>query len=438
MGPRQNEYTVTELLTQVDAEATGWLAHLDPVAKGKVYEMACPACAKREAYHFPGSTQIICRREKACGERTSLWDLLEGRMSGATRRDIYLTIAKAAGVDITTSREGHTSTTVQTAKTVVGLLRSCLEQSPAAWAYLTDERGYSAEDIANAGLGYYPGARWLQATCSRKGVDLGQLRDWGVLPDDPDAESPLAGRVVGFWRQPDGGLALWGRRLDGKDDYKYLFTAGLDKTRPYLYARPGGNTLPTVEGALDAHALRLMGVPACAVGGNRINLEQAKFLAQDGVRSVMFFADDGKAGYSGMLATIANCEAQGISTFFAITPEGEDDVDAMRRNGRESEAIALIDDARSGGSVLATAISAMADGRHESYADARQLLPTVAQLTAPSRLAYDAYMRAQGLKPPSPEVDALRAMATLLDEGLALDIATDHVARRHGVRIRME
>lgn len=440
-----------------DAVEAGLLDHLSPRARGNgqtAYTMNCPCGSsegKGDGYYYPGASGVNCHRKDKCahGLYISLWDILDARGVGSNQ-DILRQLCDASGCAMPNENNAAPASPAMLLRNALpGLFLEFLRKAPDALAYL-HARGYSDEDIAGAkigpplaGLGYYPGHKEVRSALAARGLDIALAEEWEVLPDPAGLHktSRFAGRVIGFWEQDDGSVRLWGRFVGETKDRKYMFPAGAGvKTRPYLYRHPGKNPIITAEGTLTARAMRLSGVPACAIGGAEVIRAQAEFLAGEGVEQLVFTSESGSAGRAGLLKTIANCEPLGITVYGALIPEGHDDADTLRRNGHKAKILDIVDPAVNAGTHLArlvTDLTLSGISAPSLELSSRLLsLRRVAALLGPiSARHYRAGLQAHGIDHGLPRVDALRDLATLIELGIEEGEAVRRVEGRYGLRI---
>lgn len=416
-----------------------FLYEFNPRRSQTTWYLDCPACGRKgKGYYFPGGHAVFCNAQNSCGKATTLWDLVSRRYPGASEREIFLKLCEAANVS-PPMRQNEASDESRCAAAVKRELSGALLGNKAAARYLEVKRGYAPDTWERLGFGFYPSAKWLRLRLEKAGVDLGIAMRWGVLPDEPWKTSPHEGRIVGWWRQDDGSVRLWGRLVGEPttDKPKYYYSQGLSKTVPYRYRKPGRSTLITIEGPMDQAALEAMGVPACAMGGNHVNAAQASHLAADGVESLLFFRDADVAGEKGALQTITNCEARGITCFFACGPEGYD-VDEMRREGRTEEILQLLDNAPNAGAVLANSLIAAVGPNRNQFEVTREALRLRAVLTPHSWSVFERVCTAAGYSIIPAPAEALRVMSALLSDGVRMDDAKALIARRFGLNITVE
>lgn len=423
-----------EVLPKLDAGAAGLLDEFNAKQRQRVWVLDCPACKKPgAAYHYPGHATVICSRKNNCGVTTSIWDIVAAR--GGTPQDVFLALCSAANVVPPARSDGNTDE-IRCSAAARGILKTALLSNEAAANYLERTRKFPRESWERLEVGYYPTARWMAMMLEQKGASLEIARRWNILPSEPGRESAMAGRIVGWWRQADGSLRLWGRLIGdaGPDTPKYLYSAGMSKTVPYNFRRPGHNTVVCVEGPFDQLALEVCGVPSCAAGGDRITKDQATFLAEQGVESLLYIMDDDKAGAKGALATIENCEPLGISTFFA-RPKGGKDVDEMRRDGMTDDIHMMINDAPSSGAHLAQQILAIDDSTKKGYDAVKEYQRLRGLLTPSSWSIFERILVGAGRRVVSAPAEALRVAAALAAEGVPLHVVTEVVERRFGLSL---
>ena len=415
------------------------LDDLNPKWKTRYWALDCPACGKAgRAYYFPGNYAIQCNARGDCGESTTVWDFVASKHSGASQREIFERLCQAAGVTPPTRETGPTEVS-KCAAAVKKELSQALLANASASAYLEKTRGYPRDTWERLGFGYYPSAKWLRLKLSKADVDLAIAQRWGILPDEEWKTSQFEGRIVGWWRQEDESVRLWGRLIgEPSDDRpKYYYSPGMSKTVPYRFRKPGRATVIGIEGAMDQAALEMMGVPACAVGGNHVNAAQAAHLASSGTESLLFFRDADSAGEKGALQTITNCESRGIACFFACGPEGYD-VDEMRREGRIDEILELIDSAANAGAILANSIIAGAGSTRNHFEVTREALRLRGLLTPYSWSVFERICTAAGFSILPAPAEALRVMSSLLSDGVRMDDAQALIKRRFGLNINVE
>ncbi len=432
-------FLADQLYPALDAGDSGLLDHLNPRRRSRAWSLDCPACGhKGAAYYYPGSPVVCCGRKKHCGKHTLLWEIAADRYQTGT--DKLATLAKLcdlAQIEMPT-RQPTSDPETQLAIAARACLREALRNTPRATDYIEKTRQYARDAWVNLDPGYYPSNRWLLAALRQRNAPLDIARRWHLVAEEgTDTAKTLhtmRDRLVGFWRQPGGGLGLWGRVLDDERTPKYCNTPELDKTIPYNYRRPRSGHVNCVEGPTDSWALTSLGVPGCATGGASLTRAQALFLASEGVSSVTYCIDGDAAGDKGALDTIAVAEPLGISTFFARPPDGTD-VDLLRRQGRGDEILAMLERAESGGALLARLLLSAGDSFRSDYERLRKAYLLRGALTAFSTAALDRLLANAGVQLRGPRSEALAALSRMLDEGLMFDDAQAAISRRYGLTI---
>ena len=435
-----------DIYPQLDAVGAGLLTFYQPRGRssqqGAYYTLACPACGAHEAYYYPGSGRIHCNRREACGASTPIWDAVQRREPGTRNGEILQRLANAAGVKLeqepNTSPEARALQGLRTS--LQELLQAYLKNTPEAWAYLTETRGFSAEDIEREGFGFFPDAKTVKRDLHAAGIDEASAVERGVLPD-PQRRSGngwmLDQRITVIWPQPEHGWHLAARRIDGGKEKKYVFSPGADLSLP-LGLRRTRERIWGVEGFFDKAAMETMGVPAMACGGNAVNHAQAAHLAAEDYHEIGFVTDAGTAGMDGGFKTVERCESLGVVTYIASIPEGQDDPDAMRRNGRTQAFRELLQHAGTGGAytarLLVTAYHKRPGRRAETLRRARDLRT---KLTLASRADFDAIWRRYAVRITHESSDAVRLMADLQAAGLDESRAVARVQELTGVTIQV-
>lgn len=454
------DYLATCVYPALDAVSAGLLDGLNPSrsASGKYYVLDCPSCGedgRRRAYYYPSeSAAIYCSRKNKCEiGRLSIWDHVQ-QTHKLSNRDTFEKLCTAAGVPPPHSSRGSVDKQkVSLNRVFFDVVREALVASGAAMEYLRKDRGMTEAEITEARIGYYPSEAYVRDRLKAAGCDLKQAEEWEILDKPAErthrATKKLAKRIVGYWEQPDGSIRPWGRVFgesarpiigvggEQVEPNKYEFSLGMVKTVPYRFRdvhRKG--VVIAVEGPLDAERMAVNGLPAVAIGGANVILDQAKYLVSRGVNSLIHLTDGDKAGYEGGLSTIKNCEPLGISTYIATIPEGKDDPDALLSKEGAEPLLAILDAALSGGAYLARDML-HARLRHglETSRTVQERLIQRERLTPLSRIEFDQYLKSQNVALPPNQSLALRLAAELLAAGLGMDDVNRIVRDRYGVVI---
>jgi len=448
------EHLGNSVYPNLDAVESQLLDHLSPVAsQGGVrsYSMTCPACDKpREAYYYPGTSGITCNRKKNCGEFTSIWDAIQ-QHSGSSNRDILNTLCGAAGVDLPKSDRDNKQeqrTEQSFIQSVKGLLQQELLNHKPAMDYLVVNRKFTKDDIVKLGYGYYPGHKRVRELLSDAGVDITLAEQYHVIPKSNfpnNKRYKLDGRITGQWVHPDSQyFSLWGRAFTQipDDEKKYHFSTGTDKTRPYGWSGRHIQRPVCVEGVFDADSLKLMGINGCAVGGNTINNNQAAFFAERGVLELFMFIDGDHAGVQGGLDSIMRCESLGTTVFIISTPEGHDDVDAMRAASNQTGIHRLLQSAMLGGEFYAKSLLkeflTYRDDNKRIAQQMRKAMRIRSILTPASSVAFDNVLLAYGINAFDPSQAALELVARMRTAGVSEDAINRRSHELYGITVLLE
>lgn len=141
------------------------------------------------------------------------------------------------------------------------------------WEYLL-HRGLTSKEVFAINTHYVP--QRVMSLRDENGKRRGDIGRRVVIP------------VYG----PDGSLVSWYARTIGDAEPKYFNCPDSDISRVlWPYARPKGNKVILVEGALDALGVRRGGYYAYATSGKKISIDQIDLLKQWGVAEVVLFWD---------------------------------------------------------------------------------------------------------------------------------------------------
>lgn len=430
---------------QLNAYEEGFLDTYSPIASsGKTlsYSLTCPQCkVPKAAFYYPGSGWINCHRKNNCGIGTTVFDAIQ-MSTGGTNAEIFKLLCDATGSYLETDDAPGVAADSPRfiRKSVSAILQGFLWKSDESLTYLRS-RSLSDEDIRSLGIGYYPSESEVRKELSSAGVDIPTAEQWMLIQPSTAASTQkkrwmLDRRIVGLWDQADGTVRLWGRTLVEGDGPKYYFSPGLDKSQPYGW-RGGSTRLPiVVEGTFDRDSLALMGFNSLAIGGAGINAAQALFLAEHKVLDLIHMIDGDRAGREGAYRTITNCEPLGITTYIATTPEGADDVDALRQAGKKDDVEQIIGRSVLGGEYIAfMALLALDKGGPKSGAAVREAIKIKQTLTLPSQLAFEKVFNAYGLGQDDVEGGAIRTALHLHEAGMGKEAITQRLAETHGITI---
>lgn len=432
---------------RMDAAESGLLDTFSPNINGRSsrasYSLTCPNCGRpKRAFYYPGSAFINCNRRDECGEPTHLWNAIQ-QSTGLNNKDLLAQLCQLTGATPPQRQNADLPKGAPAlAEIVKRITREALFSTPDALAYLTNERGLTTSQIEQIGIGYYPHDTYLRKALAEAGCDLLVAEEWSILQREEDRKAgknwPMNGRIVGFWRQKDGSLRLWGRTTAKEGNPKYYFSVGTDKTQPYGWAGGSVRNPIVVEGTMDRDSLTLMGHNSLAIGGAGVNAAQAAFFAERGVREITHMIDGDRAGVRGAVSTMKNCEPLGVMVYVAQVPDGMDDPDKMRQKGQFTQIKAVIDNAIPGGEFLAQqALRAIDEGGPHLGQAIREVMHIHTQLTTANRLAYDRAFLLLGLQPIDPMASALRLAANLAEQGFNESLIARRVSDLYGLELHL-
>jgi hypothetical protein len=369
-----------------------------------------------------------------------LFDLIQDS-TGKSNGEVFKMLCDAADEYLEDDRDkGRAPNSPRHVKSsIVNILQGFLWKNAEALGYLRS-RSLSDEEIKSLGYGYYPSESAVRKALEVAGVDIPTAEEWMLIQSAKDKEVrsvwQFAGRIVGFWGQPDGSVRLWGRTLTEGKGPKYYFSPGLDKSQPYGW-HGGSSRLPiVVEGVFDRDSLRLMGFNSHAIGGAGVNAGQAEFLAAHNVVDLIHMTDGDRAGREGAYRTITNCEPLGITTYIATIPDGCDDVDALRQAGKPEVVEENINRSVLGGEYIAyMALVALYKNGPKAGTAVRDALRIKQSLTPASQIAFEKVFSAYGLTQEDTEGGAIRAALHLHEVGMDKDSITRRLAETYGITI---
>lgn len=439
-GLRLNE----SVYPQLDAVECGLLDTLEPAPAGGnkgYYKLRCPRCDQRRAFHYPGTASVRCNRRNACGESISLADhIMEQR--GVEFAEARRILIEAAGIRTSSGGVENTNRAPSLRQSLIQVLKEQLDEHPEAQRYL-ESRGYH-RDLRKKlpQVGYFPHWRTVDSRLRAMDVDPSPLYEWNVLPSQEQLSRDdgwgMDGRVVVLWPAPDDRFFLCGRRIsDEAGGPKSLYSPGADLSIPWGWRRNGRGIIWAVEGMFDRLALEAAGFPACGLGLNAVNYNQAAHIAQSMPPELGLVTDSGPAGISGALQTVERVESLGVPLRIASVPIGGDDVDAIRRDNGEGAIGEILEAAVTGGAYVArtllTALHRRPHSRHEIH---RKALYYRALLTTSSRNDLERVFRQYGWSLDEQDGQPLQLLGRLLDAGLDLKSAERVARERSGMDVQ--
>src|SRR6478609_6450430 len=81
----------------IKANQESLLANLDPVNKGRYYQIECPSCGHREAFSYIGSEWINCGRQNKCGEKIHIEQYLKEKEGLSEKQILGLALEQVHG-----------------------------------------------------------------------------------------------------------------------------------------------------------------------------------------------------------------------------------------------------------------------------------------------------------------------------------------------------
>lgn len=405
-------------------------------SNGTSYPMTCPRCEKKRAYYYVGSSTVQCNRIENC-EPTSLWDIVS--RTTTSNGDTFKALCELAGVE---PPERDTDTPIQSLdifKLFMRISQTALRSNAEEVKTFLDDKNFTIDQLLSMGLGFYPSARYFEVSLKNQGVtDFTPLYQADFLPDPTNKDTSdfkWAKRIIGAWRQPDGGIRLWSRKVStNQPGSKYFFASGSSKEIPYLYRQRMEGDPILVEGTLDSWALRSASLFGCAIGGASINLDQAIFLSIQGHSEVTHVIDPDGAGYKGALTSIYNTEQVGVHCKIAIPDAFIGDLDDYRLKGQGQLIPNVIEDALPAGDFLALLYANAVFNGDKDMCD--RVVRISCHLTAYSADRFKISCQQLGCSPEGVN-DAITSFGNLIKLGVSSDSASRNIQRRFGVSIRV-
>lgn len=441
------EFLHKSVYPNLDAVDAGLLDNLNPKKQSTSgsYPLVCPACNTGEGFYFPYSAYINCPRKKECGRSTSVWDaMLRG---GYESGEVFSALCKAAGVEPpkrerpVPGEDQPAAASTHIGKAIIGITQKLAKANAKTLTTFQSERGYTDEQMAAMGLGYYSTAQEVMAELSKLGFSADDAIARGYVDRDStrptEIGSCLTGRIVGYWPHQDGDVRLWGRIPTGPGDKwnpKYRFGISLKRDIPYLLRSRQQTILVCVEGTMDAWALQLSGIWGVGIGGSSINAAQATYMHGRGVSELAHMVDGDHAGWNGAISSIRNCESLGIVTSIVPLGAGMDDADALLRNGRVDQIKQLIEKRINAGLYLALMLRSYLADPNPNLQLINKVYATAECLTPVSRHIFDTHAALLG-----PRFDlnfeAARLLGNLLNAGTDMSQALSLVQRKTGITV---
>jgi DNA primase len=438
------EFVKDEVYPCIDAVSANWLNHLNPKPgkQGNAYSLDCPKCENpQRAFYYPGSAYIVCNRKNACHAKkgpTSIWDLLSKQ--GNSQSDILNMLCSEANVTPPSKNNStpNAPSKINPSKAIIQVTRKLAKDNPNIISAFARERGYSEKEMHQMDLGYYPSAEIVSRELRALNADIERCVTLGYLPDDRGYDA-FKGRIVGFWKQDDLSVSLWGRspsKASGSHKKKYRFTSGQSKSYPYLFDKYVDGPVVALEGVFDAWSVRFAGqYRSVAVGGSLINLAQCEFLLKSGIREVIHMIDPDNAGLQGALSSIRNGSKVGLRVYIAVLPRNAGDADELREHGRLDVIRDSIEKAYSPGEFVARYY--IKEIEADNNYNCRLAMSAYRSMVTQDKVRFQGICTELGYSI-LPEADAIKALSSLLDGGMDLANAFNMIKKTHKYVISME
>ena len=440
-----------QVYPQLNAVEAGLLDDLNPRKKGGggriSYELNCPACGeKHRAFYYPGGFAIMCNRQNNCGVKTSLWDYLA--QTGKSNSEIPKILADAAGVALPGNEGVQLSENKKLFELLMRVLKYSLTKSKKAQAYLKETRGWSDEEIEAAPIGFIYKWEYVYDSISKFDGDLNRLKEWGLYEPDPNERgrkglNDFEGRIVGLWEQPDESGKLWGRLIrdpnPGEDKYKYQY--GLVKDIPayanHEVTRNARKDVVAVEGMLDVSRLIANGLPTIGLGGCTVSGGQVPFISKR-YSSIVHWIDLDEAGMKGASLTIQKLSCAGVRcrVFYPDSDLGVKDADdAISKFGFSEALERFIGGVVSDNDFLSKRLDAFLSTHPETESLYQYVFKLSEGLCGETRLGFDMALREKGIAPPNSELDTLKILVQLCENGATMAEAVKIAKRKTGIEV---
>lgn len=354
-GTDLSEFLNQEVWPYLDAAESGLLDDLNPkTGTNGRYTLDCPECMKpRRAYYLAGGF-IKCNRENQCRYSASIYTYLVEN-AHYSKREAVLACARAVGKEL--PKGGKTKNSAS--RVFRAITRQCLANDEAVIEKACQARNMTRDELLSLELGYFPDLQVLYTAFKDAYIPFEEARAAGYIPYPRSDERKnnawmFPGRLIGYWRQPDGSERFWGRSIDdeARGD-KYLFASGLDKSVPYLLSGSLSQLHVAMEGPFDVFAMRSLGINAFGIGGASVLKSQAESVRKRGISRIVHLTDSDLAGISGGVNSVFNGAIHGLDVWVAPLHENMDDPDALRAKGLDHVTISILENAHSPGAFLA-------------------------------------------------------------------------------------
>ena len=375
------------------------LRDLSPKAKGPYISLTCPQCKKPQAFIYKNGTQISCNRKNNCNYSKSLWDFIQER-GKLTNQDTLKELARLANYSLPSSglsyenyaKDKKRADLYETAHALFcQTLWEDKEPGKSVIKYLTEDRGYSQEQIEKFELGCRPDPSTLQAYLKNKGFTEEEVKE-GLEGEAFSYDKKY--RLTIPYRDPQGRLKGFASRRIDKGEPKYLYTKGMKRDTLFNFdkARLQENgSLVIVEGFLDAlvshYALESKSFGVVATGGNALSEKYQEDLKRYGIEKLYLLFDNDEAGIKYTSDSVR--KASGFRVLIASLPKDIKDPDELIRKQGGAELEKCLLNAQSVGSWAFQGLlskhgiqsiqSIQKNKKDDLYYDAIEVLGTIAE-----------------------------------------------------------
>lgn len=340
------DFLAEKVFPYLDAVDANLLDDLKPQSRSSTgaYTLDCPECHKsKRAFYFPGGP-ITCHRKNHCkgSQGISVWAYLSSK--GDSKTEIFEKLCSAVGVVPENSQFVPTPDSVFKKTT-----RALFSPKEQVVADFLESRKLTIDKAAQIDLGFYPNSKYMLKAFESSNLDINECMRLGFISHPQDSNEKnncyqMAGRIIGYWPQPDGSLGYWG--YSKTETPKYLFSSDIKKDRPYKFYQ--AFRVNITEGTLDADSCILSGIRCSAIGQASLRDVQARYLKDNGVSEVNHIIDTDIAGMKGGLKTTTNALSEGVLPYITFLGHNADDSDQVRRNGDIEHLHSSIDKAMPG------------------------------------------------------------------------------------------
>jgi DNA primase catalytic core len=308
---------------------------LNPKQKGDYLELDCPICLKPGvAFIYDNGFEIICNREKNCGQKTTIWNYIQ-KENNLSQQATLKFLADNANIILPAITDKGFQQICDQRKTedlltlVLAFYKKQLLEVPgrAALQYLIEKRGYSLDEIEKMDLGFNPGKTATDNFLATKAFLPSQIEIALRFLDARDSH-PLVFPYRDKHRQI---TSLWGRTIDPEvKDKKYLPYTETTKAQPFNIDKASGEEFILVEGFFDAMITTASGCKnVIALGGSHLTKDQLEVIINRRCKRIILALDNDKAGIDGTEESIKLLNQTNIEVFVASLPVGVKDPDEL-------------------------------------------------------------------------------------------------------------